>query len=97
MLDRSLQGREVTLNLLKFNLQRAQQRMQIQADRKRLEREFQFSRLKPYHQKSMANRSNLKLALKYFGPFEVIARIGQFSYKLQFPGTAKVHTVFHVF
>ena len=38
--DRTLQAREQTIQLLKFNLKKAQDRMKAQADKKRSEREF---------------------------------------------------------
>lgn len=36
-----------------------------------------------------------KLAEKWTGPFPVIATVGQEAFKLQLPGTWKVHNVFH--
>lgn len=39
---------------------------------------------------------NKKLKDKQIGPFEIIEKIGQHSYKLRMPPTSKLHPVFHV-
>ena len=44
----------------------------------------------------MARRSNEKLAAKYYGPFEILEKIGAVAYKLQLPPSASIHPVFHV-
>ena len=55
-----------------------------------------FFKLQPYRQISMALRKNMKLATKYYGPYQVIERIGAIAYKLKLPEDSKIHHVFHV-
>jgi hypothetical protein len=41
-------------------------------------------------------QSPSKLGLKFYGPYQVVQRIGEVSYKLNRPVHAKIHDVFHV-
>ena len=71
--DRSLQAREAAVKMLKFYLQRAQNRMKQQADKKRSDRHFQpgdlvYVKLQPYRQTTVASRQCLKLSARFFGP-----------------------------
>ena len=54
-------------------------------------------KLQPYRQHSVALRKNQKLGMKYFGPFEVVDRIGTVAYKLKMPETAHIHPIVHIF
>ena len=99
--DLLLKGRQQLLSLLKQNLCAAQERMRWFADKKRVERSFAVGdwvhlRLQPYKQFSMHHKKLGKLAPRYYGPFQVIQRIGEVSYKLDLPSGSLIHPVFHV-
>jgi hypothetical protein len=71
------------------------------ANKHRSERTFTigdlvYLKLQPYRQKTVANRQSQKLASKYYGSYEVLARIGTMAYKLKLPASASIHPVFHV-
>lgn len=87
--------------LIRAQLMRAQQRMKTYADKNRTEREFSVGeqvllKLQPYAQQSVVNRPYPKLSYKYFGPYQIVERIGAVAYKLELPTSAQVHPVFHV-
>ena len=87
------------LKVLKFHLQRAQNRMKQNANKHRSERifevgDFVFVKLYPYI--SVANKINAKLSSNFFGPFEILSKVSVVAYKLKLPSTSKVHNVFHV-
>ena len=99
--DLLLKGRQQLLSLLKQNLCAAQERMRWFADKKRVERSFAVGdwvhlRLQSYKQFSMHHKKLGKLAPRYYGPFQVIQRIGEVSYKLDLPSGSLIHLVFHV-
>jgi hypothetical protein len=53
-------------------------------------------KLQPYIQSSVMHMTNQKLSYKYFGPFEVLERIGIVAYKLHSPDHSAIHPVIHV-
>lgn len=58
--------------------------------------EFFYLKLQPHRQMSLALRRRQKLAPKYYGPFEILERIGPVAYKLKLLENSKLHPVFHV-
>ncbi|PKA66820.1 putative mitochondrial protein [Apostasia shenzhenica] len=99
--DRSLQAKEEMLRVIKNHLHQAINRMKVQADKHRRERELQvgdfaYVKLQPYRQHSLARRKSYKLSPRFFGPFEVLAKVGKVAYKLKLPEHAKLHPVFHI-
>ena len=58
--------------------------------------EMVYLRLQLYSQSTVVNRPCHKLALKYFGPYKIVAKIGTAAYKLELPQGSQVHPFFHV-
>jgi len=87
--------------LVKQHLARAKDWMKRQADKNHSEPAFHvgdwvFLKAQPYLQSSLAPRANQKLSFKFFGPYQIMARVGSIAYKLQLLDTSAVHPVFHV-
>jgi len=100
-LEQWMQERELLNRVIQQQLQRAQQRMKLQADKHRMERVFQpgdlvYMKLQPYVQSSVAARSNKKLSFRFYGPYKVLQRVGAVAYKLELPEGSRIHPVLHV-
>ncbi|CAA7044112.1 unnamed protein product [Microthlaspi erraticum] len=96
-----LRERDFLLQGIKDNLLKAHERMKNNADKHRRELEFVqgdkvFLKLRPYMQQSVAKRLYQKLVVGYYGPFEVLEKIGAVAYRLKLPAESKIHHVFHV-
>ena len=75
--------------------------MKIQADKHKVERSFTdgewvYVKLQPYRQRSLKCNALGKLSPKFYGPFQVLHKVGEVAYKLDLPATSLIHPVFHV-
>jgi hypothetical protein len=75
--------------------------MKHSSDSKRSARSFQVGemvllQLQPYAQTYVVNMPCPKLAMKFFGPYKVLEKIGTSVYKLELPDNSRVHPNFHV-
>jgi hypothetical protein len=85
-----IQDREAHLANLQKHLAAAQNRMKLQADKHRTDRQFQVGelvllKLQPYIQHSVVNRPFPKLSYKLFGPYRILEKMGAAAYKLDLP------------
>ncbi|WVZ18566.1 hypothetical protein V8G54_005888 [Vigna mungo] len=102
VVDHLLSSRDNILSNLPRNLQKAQDRMKVMADAHRRDVEYEvgawvYVKLRPYRQTSLAGKTPQKLVKRYFGPFQILSRIGLVAYHLALPETSKIHPVFHYF
>lgn len=75
--------------------------MKIQTDQKRCEVSFEvddyvYLKLQPYKHTTVAFRGSLKLAPRFFGPFQILGKVGAVAYKLALLPKSQIHNAFHV-
>eukprot|EP00253_Pinus_taeda_P021758 PITA_21758 len=95
-----LKEMEDMVKKVRVNLKASQDRQKNFTDRKRRFKEFQIG--DHVYIRIQAKRSTLqwsgcaKLAPRYCGPFQILARVGPVAYQLALPSHIRVHNVFHV-
>lgn len=100
-MDKALQDRDAVFKVVRAHLLQAQNRMKQIYDKGHQEQNFipgewVYLRLQQYRQHTVARHTHPKLAPRFFGPFRILAKIGEVAYKLALPSEAKIHNVFHV-
>jgi hypothetical protein len=97
-----IENQQQVLQILKYYLTMALNRMKQQADQHHSERSFEvgdwvFLRLQPYKHMSLkkAKKDN-KLSPKYYGSYKVLQNIGTMAYKLELSASSRIHPFFHV-
>lgn len=96
-----LENRNIMWQHLKVNLAAAQARTRKYANMRRSERvlvvgDMVYLKMQPYRLNAFGVHSHIKLQSKYYGPFRVIAKVGNVAYKLLLPARVGIHPVFHV-
>ncbi|KAH0685570.1 hypothetical protein KY290_017058 [Solanum tuberosum] len=84
LVESYLLQRDEVLHVLKNNLLKAQNRMKRLTDKSRIDTFFEVGDWRDH-----------KLRQRYFGPYQVLKRIGHVTYRLELPESAKIHYVFH--
>ncbi|MCI10865.1 hypothetical protein A2U01_0031962, partial [Trifolium medium] len=92
--------RNVMIRELQEQLLKAHNLMRNQANKHRRPVDYEvgdmvFLKIQPYKLKKLAKRLNQKLSPRYYGPYEVLQKIGTVAYKLRLPDDTRVHPVFH--
>nr|GEY22863.1 retrotransposable element Tf2 [Tanacetum cinerariifolium] len=97
----TMREREESLQMVKFHLKRAQDKMVSQANKHRIDIIFEvgmwvYLKFQPHRKETLRKENQYKLSSKNYGLFMILKRIGAVAYKLELPSNSQVHLVFHV-
>ena len=81
--DAHLKSKQQLTSLLRQKLIATQERIKLYSDKHRTERSFSVGDWK-------------FLSPKYYGPFQILHKVGEVSYRLDLPPNSKIYPTFHV-
>lgn len=100
-LKKWLAQRKLMTQLLQQQLIRVQQKQKHQADKNRSERTFDvgdmvFLKIQPLFNPHCTGEPTTSCHSFFFGPYQILEKIGAVAYRLELPPSASIHPVFHV-
>lgn len=101
LVDQSLKDKDRVMAILKSNFENAQCRINVQSDKHMSKRVLNvgdrvYLRLVLYHHMSLASHPFYKIQPRFYGPFQILCKVGFVAYKLQLPEHFKQHPIFHI-
>ncbi|GER57098.1 polyprotein [Striga asiatica] len=98
---RELMERDLLIRELKQNLSRSINRMKEYYDKGRREETFGsgdwvYLKLRPHRQQTISQKVLYKLGNRFYGPYQIIERIGEVAYTLELHEGSQIHPVIHV-
>jgi hypothetical protein len=100
-MDIQLKNRDEFLDEIKSRLVQAQVTMKHTQDKSCRDAQYNVGdwvwlRLQQRKALGVTAAAPSKLGPKFYGPYQILQRIGEVSYKLQLPSRARIHDMFHV-